>query len=88
MVVRFDNGAIRQHKNSASIGVEGDEDTGKGGLSEVDALVEEAKKHLGSEGVKETVEEEDEEEAPVQTSTAEKIKLDSEVPKAKVKNPS
>jgi protein phosphatase PTC1 len=86
MVVRFDNGAIRQHKNNASIGVEGDEDTGKGGISEADALVEEAKKHLDSGDVKETVEEEDEED--IQTRGVEDIKLDPEVPKAKVKNPS
>lgn len=45
MVVRFDNKALKALKEGSSIGVEGDNNTVKGGISEADAIVSEAKKH-------------------------------------------
>jgi len=52
MVVRFDNQAVKARKTDATIGVEGDEETLKGGISEADAIVEEvAKKIKGTDGV-------------------------------------
>lgn len=47
MVVRFDNKALRQRKNEAAIGVEGDQATVKGGVTEAEALVAQAKKSIG-----------------------------------------
>ena len=47
MVVRFDNKALRQRKNEAAMGVEGDQATLKGGITEADALVAQAKKSIG-----------------------------------------
>lgn len=49
MVVRFDSNAIRARKDDSSIGVEGDQATAKGGVSEADAIVSEAKKRDGDE---------------------------------------
>ena len=48
MVVRFDNKALRQaaDKKVDPIGVEGDTPSKKGGLSEADAIVREARKSL------------------------------------------
>ena len=48
MVVRFDNKALRQaaEKKVDPIGVEGDAPSKKGGLSEADAIVREARKSL------------------------------------------
>jgi protein phosphatase PTC1 len=47
MVVRFDNRALRQRKNEASMGVEGDQATVKGGVTEAEAIVAQAKKTIG-----------------------------------------
>jgi protein phosphatase PTC1 len=47
MVVRFDNRALRQRKNEATMGVEGDQATLKGGVTEADAIVAHAKKTIG-----------------------------------------
>jgi protein phosphatase PTC1 len=44
MVVRFLNDAVKEHKIKHSIGVEGDSETLKGGLSEADAIVSSVKK--------------------------------------------
>ena len=48
MVVRFDNIALKQafEKRTEPIGVEGDHASRKGGLSEADALVRDARKSL------------------------------------------
>lgn len=46
MVVRFDNKALKARKNEAYIGVEGDQGA-KGGISEADALVSQARKNTG-----------------------------------------
>jgi protein phosphatase PTC1 len=53
MVVRFDSNAIRARKDDSSIGVEGDQATVKGGVSEADAIVHESKKRDGDEPVAE-----------------------------------
>lgn len=47
MVVRFDNKALRQRKNEAGIGVEGDQATLKGGVTEAEAIVAQARKSIG-----------------------------------------
>jgi len=47
MVVRFDNKALRQRKNEAAMGVEGDQATVKGGITEADAIVKKAQKTMG-----------------------------------------
>ncbi|KAF1918529.1 phosphatase 2C-like domain-containing protein [Ampelomyces quisqualis] len=47
MVVRFDNKALRQRKNEAVMGVEGDQATVKGGVTEAEAIVAQARKSLG-----------------------------------------
>lgn len=47
MVVRFDNKALRQRKNEAAMGVDGDQTTLKGGITEADAIVAQAKKTIG-----------------------------------------
>jgi protein phosphatase PTC1 len=44
MVVRFYNKAVKERKNEHSIGVEGDPETLKGGISEADAIVSSVKK--------------------------------------------
>jgi protein phosphatase PTC1 len=49
MVVRFDNRALRQRKNEAAMGVDGDQATLKGGVTEADAIVAHAKKSVGPE---------------------------------------
>ncbi|KAF2670305.1 PP2C-domain-containing protein [Microthyrium microscopicum] len=50
MVVRFDNKAVKTLKEGSSIGVEGDNITAKGGISEADAIVSEAKKLQEEDG--------------------------------------
>ncbi|KAF1836296.1 protein phosphatase-like protein 2C [Decorospora gaudefroyi] len=47
MVVRFDNKALRQRKNEATIGVDGDQATMKGGITEAEAIVAQARKSIG-----------------------------------------
>ncbi|RMZ70385.1 phosphatase 2c [Pyrenophora seminiperda CCB06] len=47
MVVRFDNKALRQRKNDAMMGVDGDQATMKGGITEADAIVAQARKAIG-----------------------------------------
>jgi len=47
MVVRFDNNALKQRKHESSMGVDGDHLTAKGGISEADAIVSQARKQLG-----------------------------------------
>jgi protein phosphatase PTC1 len=49
MIVRFDNKALKARKFESSIGVEGDNETGKG-ISEADAIVSEAAKHQHDTG--------------------------------------
>jgi protein phosphatase PTC1 len=44
MIVRFDNKALKELKSAHSIGVEGDSETLKGGMSEADAIVSSIKK--------------------------------------------
>ncbi|KAH9866186.1 hypothetical protein J1614_008751 [Plenodomus biglobosus] len=46
MVVRFDNKALRQRKNEAAMGVDGDQATIKGGITEADAIVAQAQKTI------------------------------------------
>lgn len=53
MIVRFDNKALQQtvERRTEPIGVEGDPpSTKKGGISEADALVQEARKSMGDAG--------------------------------------
>ena len=53
MVVRFDNKALRQtvERKTEPIGVEGDpSSTKKGGISEADAIVKEARRSMGDIG--------------------------------------
>ncbi|KAI8943083.1 hypothetical protein NX059_001114 [Plenodomus lindquistii] len=47
MVVRFDNKALRQRKNEAAMGVDGDQATVQGGITEADAIVAQAQKTIG-----------------------------------------
>lgn len=47
MVVRFDNKALRQRKNDAAMGVDGDQSTVKGGITEAEAIVAQARKSVG-----------------------------------------
>jgi len=47
MVVRFDNKALRQRKNEAAMGVDGDQAALKGGVTEAEAIVAQAKKSIG-----------------------------------------
>jgi protein phosphatase PTC1 len=47
MVVRFDNKALRQRKNDAAMGVDGDQATMKGGVTESEAIVAQAQKSIG-----------------------------------------
>jgi protein phosphatase PTC1 len=49
MVVRFDNKALRQRKNEAGMGVEGDPATLKGGVTEAEAIVAQARKSISGE---------------------------------------
>ncbi|KAF1849319.1 PP2C-domain-containing protein [Cucurbitaria berberidis CBS 394.84] len=59
MVVRFDNKALRQRKNEAAMGVDGDQATLKGGVTEAEAIVAQAKKSIGdsSQSVESTAKE-------------------------------
>jgi protein phosphatase PTC1 len=59
MVVRFDGKALKRKKEGHSIGVVGDEETGRG-ISEADRIVEEARRSLeeGGPGAKEEAKEE------------------------------
>jgi len=50
MVVRFDNKALRQRKNEATIGVDGDQASTKGGVTEADAIVAQARKSIDESG--------------------------------------
>jgi protein phosphatase PTC1 len=90
MVVRFNNQALKARKTDASIGVEGDEDTAKGGISEADAIVEEARRHV--EGKSETIAEEDSEEEKDEPENVEGLKTDialnPDAPKSAIKNQS
>jgi protein phosphatase PTC1 len=83
MVVRFDGEAVKHLKDESSIGVEGDAKTGKGGMTEAEAIVADAKKHLGHEdhssGTTSSIPEEKEEEPPV--------KLNPDAVEAAKKNP-
>jgi|TARA_R110002003_G_scaffold187_8_gene14645 protein phosphatase PTC1 len=47
MVVRFDNKALRHRKNEGGLGVEGDAATVKGGITEAEAIVAQARKSIG-----------------------------------------
>lgn len=47
MVVRFDNKALRQRKNEAAMGVDGDLATIKGGITEAEAIVAQAQRTIG-----------------------------------------
>jgi len=92
MVVRFDNSALKARKQDGTIGVEGDPETGVGGISEADAIVKEAKRaEEADEGDREgviqmgrenTIPEEEERKEEGQ---AEEIKLDPEAPKLAIK---
>ena len=60
MIVRFDSKALQQtvDRKTEPIGVEGDPATTKGGISEADAIVKEARKSMGDGGKFEPPEEE------------------------------
>lgn len=60
MVVRFDSKALQQtvERQTEPIGVEGDPPTVKGGISEADAIVKEARKSMGDTSKLEASEEE------------------------------
>ena len=60
MIVRFDSKALQQtvDRKTEPIGVEGDPATAKGGISEADAIVKEARKSMGDGGKVEPAEEE------------------------------
>ena len=60
MIVRFDSKALQQtvDRKTEPIGVEGDPATTKGGISEADAIVKEARKSMGDGGKVEAPEEE------------------------------
>jgi len=95
MVVRFDNDAIQARQDDATIGVEGDEDTKIGGISEADAIVEEARKHQEGDGsIKSKTSTIKEDQEPVEADTKDvsglksDLKLDPDAAKAAVKNPS
>ncbi|KAF2126788.1 protein phosphatase-like protein 2C [Dothidotthia symphoricarpi CBS 119687] len=47
MVVRFDNKALRQRKHEGTMGVEGDAAGARGGVSEAEAIVAQARKSIG-----------------------------------------
>ncbi|KAF2462193.1 phosphatase 2C-like domain-containing protein [Lineolata rhizophorae] len=47
MIVRFDNHALKQRRMESSVGVDGDGSAAKGGISEVDAIISQAKKSMG-----------------------------------------
>lgn len=49
MVVRFDNKALRQRKNEATMGVDGDQATLKGGVTEAEAIVAQARKSISED---------------------------------------
>ena len=70
MIVRFDGKALQQnldHKEPP-IGVEGDPSETKGGLSEADNIVKEARKSVGDvKGIDEDLKEEVEQEAAQET---------------------
>jgi protein phosphatase PTC1 len=96
MVVRFDSNAIRARKDDSSIGVEGDQATAKGGVSEADAIVSEAKKRDGDEppadsepataavtSTPETIPEETEAEAKAESKAAEAVNAKSDTPAEK-----
>jgi protein phosphatase PTC1 len=86
MVVRFNNQGMKSHKADASIGVEGDEDTPKGAISEADHIVEEAikKNHLNDTSSEHT----DVETAKDAPGFKSDLKLNPEAPQAAVKNSS
>ncbi len=92
MVVRFDNKALRQRKNEAAMGVEGDQATLKGGVTEADAIVAQAKKSIGEpeQSVESTAKEiimEDAEGEHTQEQNAKVPELNLEAAKAAQKNP-
>ncbi|KAF2867635.1 phosphatase 2C-like domain-containing protein [Massariosphaeria phaeospora] len=66
MVVRFDNKALKQRKNEAFMGVDGDLPGPKAGISEADAIVSQARKQMG------------EPDQPVENATAEMIMEEEE----------
>ena len=60
MIVRFDNKALQQtvERKTEPIGVDGDPATVKGGISEADAIVKEARRSMGDSVKFEAAEEE------------------------------
>jgi protein phosphatase PTC1 len=50
MVIRFDNKALRQRKNEAAMGVDGDMHHTTGGISEAEAIVAQARKSIEEPG--------------------------------------
>ena len=94
MVVRFDNKAIKQaiENKVEPIGVEGDPLSKKGGISEADAIVKEARKSLSlpdgvdiNEEIKRISQEILREEGKQEPGP--ELKLDGSAAKAAVKNP-
>lgn len=47
MVVRFDNKALRQRKNEATTSLEQEQAAAKGGITEADSIVAQARKSIG-----------------------------------------
>ena len=71
MIVRFDNKALQQtvERKAEPIGVEGDPPSNKkGGISEADAIIQEARKSMSDSGL-----------APEEVSAEEKAKISQEV---------
>ncbi|KAK8154540.1 phosphatase 2C-like domain-containing protein [Phyllosticta citrichinensis] len=50
MIVRFDNEALLARQNESNIGVDGDPSSKKGGISETESILGQAKKHIGDIG--------------------------------------
>ncbi|KAF2838363.1 PP2C-domain-containing protein [Patellaria atrata CBS 101060] len=50
MIVRFDNKALKERKGQPLMGVDGDPPSTKGGISEADSIVSQAKKQLDESG--------------------------------------
>ncbi|KAF2397647.1 protein phosphatase 2C ABI1 [Trichodelitschia bisporula] len=64
MIVRFDNKALKERKTEASVGVDGDSETAKGGIGETDAIIQSAKQLQEEEKIHSDVIIEEEERGP------------------------
>jgi protein phosphatase PTC1 len=87
MVVRFDGAAVKHLKDESSIGVEGDAKTGKGGMTEAEAIVADAKKHLAHEDHSSTAATTSIPEEKEEKDDEEPLRLNSDAVEAAKKNP-